>query len=72
MVTILGCRPVADAAREARADYLTRLIVELQAGGVTSPRAIAAALNERLIPTPRGQGVWRPWTVRRLLARMKV
>jgi hypothetical protein len=73
MVTILGRRlRVADAAHEARKDYLTRLVGELQASGVTSPRAIAAALNERLIPPPRGQGIWRPWTVRILLARMKV
>ncbi len=62
MVTILGRQPVVDAAREARADYLTRLVAELQASGMTSPRAIAAALNERLIPIPRGHGVWRPWT----------
>jgi hypothetical protein len=73
MVTILGRRQrVADAAHEARKDYLTRLVAELQASGVTSPRAIAAALNERLIPPPRGRGIWRPWTVRPLLARMKV
>jgi hypothetical protein len=63
--TILGRRRIAE-------DYLTRLIAELQASGVTSPRAIAGALNERLIPTPRGQGVWRPQTVRRFLARLKV
>jgi hypothetical protein len=73
MVTILGRRQrAADAAHEARKDYLTRLVAELQASCVTSPRAIAAALNERLIPPPRGQGIWRPWTVRLLLARMKV
>jgi hypothetical protein len=60
MPTMLGRQYVAEAAREARADYLTRLIAELQAGGVTSPRAIAATLNERLIPTPRGQGYGVP------------
>ena len=70
MVTILGRRRGAEAAREARADYLIRLIAELQATGVTSPRAIAEALNERLIPTPRGQGVWRSWAVCRLLTRL--
>jgi hypothetical protein len=63
--TILGRRHVTE-------DYLIRLIAELQAAGVTSPRAIAEALNERLIPPLRGQGVWRPYAVRRLLARLKV
>jgi len=63
--TILGRRRIAE-------DYLTRLIAELRAAGVTSPRAIAEALNERLIPPPRGQGVWRPYAVRGLLARLKV
>jgi hypothetical protein len=66
MVTILGRR------RVAQADCVTRLIAELQASGVTSPRAIAAALNERLIPTPRGRGVWGRWMVRRFLARPRV
>jgi hypothetical protein len=66
MVTILGRR------RLAGADYLTGLIAELQASGVKSPSAIAAALNERLIPTPRGRGVWGRWMVRRFLARPKV
>ena len=63
--TILGRRRIAE-------DYLTRLIAELQAAGVARPRATAEALNERLIPPPRGQGVWRPYAVRRLLARLKV
>ena len=63
--TILGRRRIAE-------EYLTRLIAELQAAGVTSPRTIAEALNERLIPPPRGLGVWRPHAVRRLLARLKV
>jgi hypothetical protein len=73
MVTILGRRQrVAEAAHEPRKDYLTRLVGELQASGVTSPRAIATALNERLIPPPSGKGIWRPWTVRLLLARIKV
>jgi hypothetical protein len=49
MVTILGRQRVV---HEARTDYLTRLIAELQASG---PRAIAGALNERLIPTPRAR-----------------
>jgi hypothetical protein len=63
--TILGRRRVAE-------DYVARLIAELQAAGQTSPRAIATALNERLIPTPSGQGLWRPHIVRRELVRLKV
>jgi hypothetical protein len=49
-----------------------RLIAELQAAGVASPRAIAEALNERLVPPPRGQSVWRPYAVRRLMPRLRV
>jgi hypothetical protein len=73
MITILGRRQlVADATHEGQKDYLTLLVGELQASGVTSPWAIAAALNERLIPPPGGQGIWRSWTVLLLLARMKI
>jgi Recombinase len=43
------------------------VIRELQAAGVTSLRAIAAALNERGIPTSRGQGTWQAVQVQRIL-----
>jgi hypothetical protein len=50
--------------------YLAPTIKELQESGVTSLRAIAAVLNERGIPTPRGQGVWQAKQVQRVVARL--
>jgi len=46
------------------------VIAELRASGVTSLRGIAAALNERGIPTVAGSGRWRHVQVGRLLARL--
>jgi hypothetical protein len=40
------------------------------AAGVTSLRGIAAALNERGIPTASGQGEWQSPRVMRVLARL--
>jgi DNA invertase Pin-like site-specific DNA recombinase len=51
----------------ARAADLAPTIAELRASGVTSLRAIAAALNERGIPTARGNGEWQAAQVSRLL-----
>ena len=42
----------------ARAALLAPVIAELQAAGATSLKAIAAGLNERKIPTARGDGEW--------------
>ena len=52
-----------------RAAELAPLITELQAGGVTTLQAIAAALNARGIPTARG-AMWSPVQVQRVIARM--
>lgn len=52
----------------ARAADLAPVIAELQAGGATSLRAIAAGLNERKIPTARGSE-WSAVQVARVLAR---
>ena len=41
---------------DARAADLAPTVAEIQAGGARSLRAIAAALNERSIRTPRGVG----------------
>jgi hypothetical protein len=49
---------------------LAAVIAELQAAGATSLHALAAALNERGISTPRGKGVWQANTVAQLLARL--
>jgi hypothetical protein len=64
----------AREARIARADEsaakLAPLVKALQATGVTSLEGIAAALNERGVPTPRGRGQWYAMQVSRLLKRL--
>jgi hypothetical protein len=61
-------------ARKARANRtaaeLAPIIAELQAAGITSLKGIAAALEERHVPTPRGSGHWRATQVARVLARL--
>jgi len=62
----------AKALRErtdARASDLAPIIEELQVGGATSLRAIAAGLNDRGIPTARG-GEWSSPQVMRVLERL--
>jgi DNA invertase Pin-like site-specific DNA recombinase len=54
----------------ARADDIGPTIAEVQAGGATSLRAIAAGLNDRGIPTARGAGEWTATQVQRVLARL--
>jgi hypothetical protein len=49
---------------------LAPVIAELRASGVTSLRGIAAALNERGIPTVAGAGRWYHTQVARVLARL--
>jgi DNA invertase Pin-like site-specific DNA recombinase len=82
-----GYRPPADAimhvlgpkaSAEARAKKAMRhafdlasVITEIQASGTTSLNAIAAALNARQTPTPRGNGEWTATSVRRVLARLE-
>jgi hypothetical protein len=55
---------------DARAADLAPIITELRTSGVTSLRAIAAALNKRGISTPRGTGEWGAEQVRQLLVRL--
>lgn len=62
----MGREVVAKRAADKAADYAP-VIRELQAAGTTSLRAIAAALNERGIPTSRGQGTWQAVQVQRIL-----
>jgi hypothetical protein len=62
-----------EARRQRTEQAVARLapvIAELRASGVTSLRGIAAALNERGIPTVAGSGRWRHVQVGRLLARL--
>jgi DNA invertase Pin-like site-specific DNA recombinase len=58
----------AVSADRKAADYAP-VIRELQAAGVTSLTGIAAALNERGIPTAGGRCAWQAVQVSRLLAR---
>jgi DNA invertase Pin-like site-specific DNA recombinase len=61
------------AVRQERAERhaadLWPMIAAIQAGGATSLRAIAAELNRRGIPTPRGTGTWHAMQVQRVLDR---
>jgi hypothetical protein len=63
-------RKVSIARADAHAARLAPTIRKLQASGVTTLRAIAAALNKRNIPTASGRGEWHPVQVWRVLARL--
>jgi hypothetical protein len=54
----------------AVADLAPVIAEELRASGATSLRGIAAALNERGIPTVAGSGRWYHTQVARVLARL--
>jgi hypothetical protein len=57
------------AVAAAKANHFAPVIAELRAAGVTSLAGIAAGLNERRIPAPRG-GEWHAVQVSRVLARI--
>jgi hypothetical protein len=73
-VTTTRIRQAGNRARVARANGraadLAPIIAELQAAGITTLRAIAAALNDRRVPTANGNGAWRSEQVSRLLRRL--
>ena len=52
----------------AKATELAPIIAEIQAAGLTTPHAIAKALNARDIPTVTRKGKWEHKGVRRVLA----
>jgi DNA invertase Pin-like site-specific DNA recombinase len=54
----------------SRAADLAPVIAELRAAGARSLWAIAAGLNERGVPTSRGEGVWQSEQVARVLSRL--
>ncbi len=56
------------AEADAFAANVLPIVRQIQAAGPNTPRAVAAALNERGIRTARG-GAWHDSTVRNLLAR---
>jgi hypothetical protein len=67
---------MAAAARQARsrqvaarASDVLAVVRQVQAGGASSLRAIAAALHAHGVQTPMGKEQWSPAQVRRLLAR---
>ena len=65
--------PAASAARTQRADHSAHVVLPIieamRVDGISSLSGIAAALNERGVPTPR-EGQWTATAVRRLLARV--
>jgi DNA invertase Pin-like site-specific DNA recombinase len=56
------------AGADAFAENVLPIVRQIQAAGATTPRAIAAALNDRGVRTARG-GDWHDSTVRNLLGR---
>lgn len=61
------------ARQEAAARTGHRLALEVEAlrgAGVTTMAALAQALTERGVPTPRGSAVWTHTTVARLMQRI--
>jgi DNA invertase Pin-like site-specific DNA recombinase len=50
-----------------RTANIARIIAELRAAGATSLAEIAAGLNEKCVPTPRGKGAWSSVLVARQL-----
>lgn len=68
-----GNRAALKAIREAaaqRAQDVAGIVAEIEAAGITSHRGIAKALNERGVPTARGNGRWYDAGVARLRARI--
>jgi DNA invertase Pin-like site-specific DNA recombinase len=63
-------RAALQARANSRAMDIAPVIAELQVAGATSLRAIADGLNERGIPTARGDGEWSAVQVMRVLDRM--
>jgi DNA invertase Pin-like site-specific DNA recombinase len=60
---------VRAARSAARAGEINTIIGDLRSGGVTSLNGLAAALNDRSIPAPRG-GQWSAGQVRRVVGRV--
>jgi hypothetical protein len=70
-----AARRAAAEARTARANENARklapIVKAIQALGITTLNGIAAALNGRRVPTPRGRGKWEATQVARVLKRLK-
>ena len=64
-------RAALQARSARRAADIAPTIAELQAAGIKTLRGIAAALNEKGIPTARGDGSWSAAQVMRVLERIE-
>ena len=64
-----GSKAQSDRA-DARAASLAPILTKLRAGGLKSPRALAAALTARNIPTLSSRGAWSAQQVSRVLKRI--
>lgn len=67
-----GAKASAEArsmAADHRAHAVLPVVEELRAAGASSLHQLAAGLNERGIPTPRGNGAWTATAIRRVLLR---
>lgn len=72
MTSLEKARKFATEALRKRADLRAADLAPIRAAGVTSYNGIAAALNEREIPTPRrGNGKWSAVQVQRVLERAR-
>ena len=65
-----GSMKASESLQARAAADVAPVIADLQAAGKTSLRAIADGLNERGIPTARGNGEWSAVQVQRVLARL--
>jgi hypothetical protein len=63
-------RKVTIAHADEQALALAPITAEIQASGITTPYAIAAALTRRGVPTARGHRVWTDCPVRNILNRL--
>jgi DNA invertase Pin-like site-specific DNA recombinase len=66
----MGRSVLVERANRHAARDVASTVKSLQAAGVTSLAGIAAALNERGIPTASGRGTWQAVQVSRVLARL--
>ena len=64
-----GSKAQSDRA-DARAAGLAPILAKLRASGIMSPRALAAALTARNIPTLSGRGSWSAARVHHLVRRI--
>jgi DNA invertase Pin-like site-specific DNA recombinase len=65
-----AARKALQERAESRAADIAPVIAQLLASGITSLRAIAVYLNAKRIPTARGEGLWQPAQVARVLERL--